>query len=96
MTWLQRAHDTGEIAVLGVDAEDQSGAASGLLDELNVSYPSVFDPDNHFAQEVGVVTKPMSLLVAPDGQVVRVVPGPFESYEQLVQVVNQSLGVDLQ
>jgi hypothetical protein len=96
MPWLQRAHDTGEVAVLGVDAEDQPGAASQLLHELDVSYPSVFDPGNHFAQGVGVVTKPMSLLVAPDGRVVRVVPGAFESYEQLVQMLDESLGVDLQ
>ena len=93
MPWLQRLADTGDVDVLGVDAEDQSRAASELLQELNVSYPSVFDPENLFAREVGVVTKPMSLLVAPNGAVVRVVPGPFESYEQMVQLVSEQLGV---
>ena len=93
MPWLQRLADTGAVDVLGVDAEDQSGAASGLLNELNVKYPSVFDPANDFAHEVGVVTKPMSLLVSPNGEVQHVVPGPFESYEQVVQLVDQYLGV---
>jgi hypothetical protein len=95
MPWLQRAADTGAVDVLGVDAEDQSGAASGLLNELKVTYPSVFDPENTFAEQVGVVTKPMSLLVAPDGTVRHVVPGSFASYEQLVQLVDDHLGVSV-
>jgi cytochrome c biogenesis protein CcmG/thiol:disulfide interchange protein DsbE len=96
MPWLQKADDTGAIDVLGVDAEDQSGAASALLRELKVTYPSVFDPHNSFARGVGVVSKPMSLLVSPDGEVVHVVPGPFESYDQLAELVHEHLGVQLQ
>jgi hypothetical protein len=93
MPWLQRLADAGEVDVLGVDAEDQSGAASGLLKELNITYPSVFDPENLFARDVGIVTKPMSLLVSSSGAVQHVVPGQFESYDQVVQLVDQYLGV---
>ncbi|MFL6288836.1 MAG: TlpA family protein disulfide reductase [Actinomycetes bacterium] len=95
MPWLQRLADSGAVDVLGVDAEDQSAAASGLLRDLGISYPSVFDPENRFAHDVGIITKPMSLLVAPNGDVEHVVPGPFESYEQLVQLVDEHLGVQV-
>lgn len=95
MPWLQRLVRTGAVDVLGVDAEDQSAAASGLLQELGVRYPSVFDPENQFAHEVGIVTKPMSLLVSPTGDVEHVVPGPFESYEQIVQLIDEHLGVQV-
>ena len=95
MPWLQRLADSGAVDVLGVDAEDQSAAASGLLHELGIKYPSVFDPENQFAEDVGIVTKPMSLLVAPNGDVEHVVPGPFESYEQMTQLVDEHLGVQV-
>jgi DsbE subfamily thiol:disulfide oxidoreductase len=95
MPWLQRLADTGSVRVLGVDAEDESGAASALLDELGVTFPSVFDPSNSFARGVGVVSKPMSVLVDADGRIVKVVPGPFDSYSQLAQTVESELGVTL-
>lgn len=93
MPWLQRLADSGAVAVLGVDAEDQSGAASALLAELGVTYPSVFDPTNSFARGIGVVSRPTSLLVSSDGEVVQIIPGAFESYEQLVESVETELGV---
>ncbi len=57
MPWLQQAHDTGEVDVLGVDAEDQAKSAAALLDELDVTFPSVFDPANELAREIGIITK---------------------------------------
>ncbi|MEO8106240.1 MAG: TlpA disulfide reductase family protein [Actinomycetes bacterium] len=95
MPWLQQAHDTGQVDVLGVDAEDQVPAAAALLDELGVTFPSVFDPRNEFAREVRVITKPTTLFVSDEGEVVFVLPGAFASYDELRDLVKTHLLVDL-
>ena len=95
MPWLQQVHDTGEVDVLGVDAEDQAESAAALLDELDVTFPSVFDPANALAREIGVITKPTTLFVSEEGEVVFVLPGPFASYSQMRELVKTHLKVDL-
>lgn len=95
MPWLQQVHDTGEVDVLGVDAEDQAKSAAALLDELDVTFPSVFDPANELAREIGIITKPTTLFVSEEGEVVYVLPGPFASYSQMRELVKTHLKVDL-
>lgn len=95
LPWLQQAHDTGQIDVLGVDAEDQAESAASLLGQLNVTFPSVFDPANRLAREIRVVTKPTTLFVSKEGEVVFVLPGAFASYDQVRELVKTHLKVDL-
>lgn len=95
MPWLQQAHDTGAVDVLGVDAEDQAESAAALLDELGVTFPSVYDPANELAREIRVVTKPTTLFVSNEGEVVFVLPGAFASYDQMRDLVKTHLQVDL-
>ncbi len=95
LPWLQQANDSGVVDVLGVDAEDQAKSAAGLLGELEVTFPSVFDPANQFAREISIVTKPTTLFVSKDGEVVFVLPGAFASYEQMRELVQTHLLVDL-
>ena len=95
MPWLQQAHDTRAVDVLGVDAEDQVPAAGALLDELSVTFPSVYDPRNELAREIRIVTKPTTLFVSKEGEVVFVLPGAFASYDEMRQLVSTHLGVDL-
>jgi hypothetical protein len=95
MPWLQQAHESGEIDVLGIDAEDQVGAASALLADLDITFPSVFDPANEFAREIRNLSKPTTLLVSKEGEVVYVQSGPFRSYDDLREVVGTYLKVEL-
>lgn len=95
LPWLQQANDSGVVDVLGVDAEDQAKSAAALLGELDVTFPSVFDPANQFAREISIVTKPTTLFVSKDGEVVFVLPGAFDSYEQMRELVQTHLNVDL-
>jgi thiol-disulfide isomerase/thioredoxin len=95
MPWLQRAHDSGEVDVLGVDAEDRATAATALLAALDVTFPSVFDPENRFAREIRVITKPTTVFVSKEGEVVHVLPGPFASYDELRALTREHLGVEL-
>jgi thiol-disulfide isomerase/thioredoxin len=95
MPWLQRAHDSGEVDVLGVDAEDRADSATALLAALDVTFPSVFDPENRFAREIGVISKPTTVFVSEEGEVVHVVPGAFTSYDELQALVAEHLEVEL-
>lgn len=95
MPWLQQAHASGQIDVLGIDAEDTSDAAAAMLDELDVTFPSVFDPGNEFAQAIRNVSKPTTLLVSAEGEVVYVQSGAFQSYDDLREAVRTYLRVDL-
>jgi thiol-disulfide isomerase/thioredoxin len=94
MPWLQAAYADG-LEVLGVDAEDLPDAAVGLLDALDVTFPSVSDPENLFARQIGVPTKPTTLFVSADGEVVFAKVGSFASEEELRSLVSEHLGVDL-
>lgn len=95
MPWLQRAHESGQVDVLGIDAEDQVGAASALLADLDITFPSLFDPANEFAREIRTISKPTTLLVSRDGEVVYVRSGAFTSYDDLREVLRTYLKVDL-
>jgi thiol-disulfide isomerase/thioredoxin len=95
MPWLQQAHDTGAVDVLGIDAEDQADAAAAMLADLDVTFPSVFDPGNEFAREIRNVTKPTTLLVSEEGEVVYVQSGAFLSYDDLRDALRTYLGVEL-
>lgn len=95
MPWLQQAHESGQVDVLGVDAEDEVGAASALLADLDITFPSVFDPANEFAREIRTISKPTTLLVSRDGEVVHVRSGAFTSYDDLREVLRTYLKVDL-
>ncbi len=95
LPWLQQANESGEVDVLGVDAEDQAKSAGALLADLDVTFPSVYDPENQFAREIGIVTKPTTLFVSKEGEVVFVLPGAFASYDQMRDLVRTHLNVDL-
>ena len=95
LPWLQRAADTGEVAVLGVDAEDRTDAAADLLAALEVSFPSVFDPANEFARSLGVPTKPTTVFVTAEGEIAYVKAGSFTSFDDLAEQVDTYLGVKL-
>lgn len=90
MPMLQRLYTDG-VQVLGVDAEDRPEAGGALLSGLGVRYPSVYDPQNAFAKELGITSKPITLFVAADGRVVHTQIGPFASADQLRDLVSQHL-----
>jgi cytochrome c biogenesis protein CcmG, thiol:disulfide interchange protein DsbE len=95
MPWLQRAHDSGVVDVLGVDAEDRATSATALLASLDVTFPSVFDPENQFARQIRVITKPTTVFVSDEGEVVHVLPGAVASYDELRALTREHLGVEL-
>ena len=87
-----------EVAMLGVDYQDvQTEAAMALVDESGVRYPLVADPNGDLSGQAPfgpIRGLPLSVFVAEDG-IATVVPGEIESEQELVDLVEQHLGVRL-
>jgi thiol-disulfide isomerase/thioredoxin len=81
----------GAVPVLGVDVRDDPRAALTLLRELGVTIPSVTDPDGALRGALAVPPAlPVSYVVRPDGEVVRVdPPTPFRSADEVAAAVER-------
>jgi thiol-disulfide isomerase/thioredoxin len=77
------------VPVLGVDVRDDPRSALALLDELNVTLPSVTDPDDALRAALSLPPAlPVSYVVRADGSVVRVDPPvPFASADDVAAAV---------
>jgi thiol-disulfide isomerase/thioredoxin len=87
-----------EVAMMGIDYGDrQVEAAMALVDEAGVRYPLVADPGGELASHEPFSPRmglPISVFVADDGAAT-VVPGEIESAQELVDLVEQHLGIRL-
>ncbi|MEO6510008.1 MAG: TlpA disulfide reductase family protein [Nocardioides sp.] len=98
---LQRFYDkyADQVALLGIDYLDpQTGGAMALLREKGATYPSVADPYGDLsAQKPFPVLRglPYLAFVDADGQVTYLKPGAVASDQELVDLVEQHLGVTL-
>jgi thiol-disulfide isomerase/thioredoxin len=81
------------ITVLGVDVRDRPADALAVMDELDVRYPSVIDPDNAVQAALGTPpVLPTTWVLRPDGTVVRVAdPLVFRDPEQVAAAVETAL-----
>ena len=86
------------VAMLGVDYQDvQVDDAMALVAKAGVTYPLVADPDGDLSgqEPFGPIRGlPLSVFVAEDGTAT-VVPVVIESEDQLVDLVEQHLGIRL-
>jgi thiol-disulfide isomerase/thioredoxin len=60
------------VAVIGVDTADDHGAAQSVVNDLRLTYPMLFDPDQRIYQATAGRGLPATLFVAPGGKVVHV------------------------
>ncbi len=101
MPILQGFHDKygDQVPLLGVDYLDpQTGGAMALMDETGATYPSVADPDGDLsAQKPFPVIRglPYLAFVDTEGVVTFVKPGAVETEQELVDLVEEHLGVRL-
>ena len=75
----------GEIAFLGVNANDSSGSAKTFLSELPLPYPSYSDPDLDIAQDLGGPPQafPTTTFYDRSGEQVFTHPGVYTSEAEL-------------
>ncbi|MFN8157707.1 MAG: TlpA disulfide reductase family protein [Candidatus Nanopelagicales bacterium] len=84
---------TDEVALLGIDVQDDPASALSLLTEAGVHYPSVRDTGAATRPSLRWSGLPMTLFVAADGVVQHVERAPITSQEQLDGLVKTYLGV---
>ncbi len=79
------------VPVVGIDVRDDPRSALALLRELDVTLPSVTDPDDALRRALAVPPAlPISYVVRADGSVVRVdPPTPFTSADEVAAAVER-------
>jgi thiol-disulfide isomerase/thioredoxin len=87
------------VGVLGIDFLDtQPGAALSLAQELGATYPSLADPDGDLLEQddLKIINgNPQFLLLDAEGRLVHQQAGGLDSVDEVVDMVNEHLGVDL-
>ncbi len=72
------------VAFLGLDSQDDRGAAEDFLEQFPVNYPSIFDPSASEVSSIGGGQSwPTTVYLDPRGEVTHVRPGGYASVEQL-------------
>jgi cytochrome c biogenesis protein CcmG/thiol:disulfide interchange protein DsbE len=94
--WFQSlaAGRGGQIAFLGVNANDSDAAAKQFLSELPLPYPSYTDPDLQIAQDLGGPPQafPTTTFYDRSGKQVFTHPGVYQDEQALVADVNRYAG----
>ncbi len=87
------------VAVLGIDFLDvQPGAALALARDTGATYPSLADPEGLLLEQDGLRLangNPQFLLLDDEGEVVHQQAGGLESVDEVVEMVDEHLGLDL-
>jgi cytochrome c biogenesis protein CcmG/thiol:disulfide interchange protein DsbE len=91
--WFQSLAEKrgGQIAFLGVNSNDSSGAAKQFLGELPLPYPSYSDPDLNIAQELGGPPQafPATAFYDRSGKLVYTHIGQYQDEAALIAEVDQ-------
>jgi thiol-disulfide isomerase/thioredoxin len=94
--WFQSLSEKrgGQIAFLGVNANDSDGSAKTFLSELPLPYPSYTDPDLKIAQDLGGPPQafPTTTYYDRSGQQVFTHPGVYPNEQALIADVNRYAG----
>jgi cytochrome c biogenesis protein CcmG, thiol:disulfide interchange protein DsbE len=91
--WFQSLGEKrgGQIAFLGVNSNDSSGAAETFLSELPLPYPSYSDPDLDIAQELGgpPMAMPTTTFYDRSGKLAYTHIGQYQDETDLIADVNK-------
>lgn len=93
MPLLARTHrEVGnDVQFIGVNVRDNPPGALSLLEETDVTYPQVVDPDGNFLARLGVPGLPVTLAVGADGRVVDRQVGPVDA-DRLTEMLSAAEG----
>jgi cytochrome c biogenesis protein CcmG/thiol:disulfide interchange protein DsbE len=94
--WFQSlaAKRGGEIAFVGVNANDSDASAKQFLSELPLPYPSYTDPDLHIAQDLGGPPQafPTTTFYDRSGKQVFTHPGVYPDEQALIADIDRYAG----
>ena len=80
-TWQQYQADG--VMVIGIDYQDQQGAAQQFLQQHGITYPTAPDASGAVSQAYGVNNIPVTIFIDRSGVVQRGILGQFKSEQQL-------------
>lgn len=83
MPTLQRLADThaDHLTVLGINMREETTIIQPFLDELDITFPILLQPDNDTLLAYGVRGLPLTFLINPEGHLVWRQIGPLQSAE---------------
>lgn len=82
----------GEVAFVGIDMQDDRGAAEDFLQQLPVPYPHVDDPSAAQISSLGGgIVSPTTVFIDEQGEIVNVFQGAYASRDQLEQDIDRYL-----
>lgn len=96
LPYLQEYADraAGQVRILTVHQDSNEANGLAKLADYGVRLPGVQDGSGRIASAVGAPNVlPVSILVAADGSVVKVLPQPFRSVDEIAEAVRVDLGV---
>lgn len=81
----------GRYTVVGVDSGDRRQAAASFAADHGVSFPTLFDPDQRLANELGQAALPVTVFVNADGK--KYVHRSALTVDELIEKVREHIGV---
>lgn len=82
----------GEIAFIGIDMQDNRGAAQTFLSEFPASYPHIWDPDASAIGSLGGgVVSPTTVFIDAKSEITHVFQGSYSSRDQLEANIEEFL-----
>ncbi|MFT3860288.1 TlpA family protein disulfide reductase [Micropruina sp.] len=86
----------GKVLLLGLNYGDpRPDLAVEFASLVRWKYPQLADPDRNLGTRLNLPAIPITLFVAADGRLVRTFVGGLHSYDELVQLTRDELGVKL-
>lgn len=90
---LYEATDRGQLLVAGVVTRDGAGLAAEFVLDLGVDFPSGLDENGDLYVNKGLRGLPGTFFVNADGSIAHAELAPITSYEDLIALVQEHLGV---
>ncbi|CAN5331814.1 hypothetical protein BH24ACT9_BH24ACT9_16560 [soil metagenome] len=90
---LYSATDRGQLLVAGVVTRDGPSLAAEFVGDLDIQFPSGLDEQGDLYTELGLRGLPGTFFISADGSIAHAELAPITSYEDLVALVQEHLGV---
>lgn len=88
---LWKEYRAGGVQFVGVNTRDQRAAALAFLDEFNVTYPSLYNPDALIAHDYRVRYMPDTYVIDAHGRIAAVVVGALRSEDVLRKILDEEI-----
>jgi thiol-disulfide isomerase/thioredoxin len=84
----------GAVQFLGINHDFDETTWRSFVAETELSYPTVFQPDQEIWSELGLIATPATLFITPEGEVVDSFTGVLDQ-EALTALIRQNLNVEI-